>query len=77
MAPAPRISTIRSKDIFSPMVRSVIRRAKWVIVQKRKSMQKPEAKPFIALIITGTLSTEGARMAARRASIIKRGAPGG
>jgi hypothetical protein len=48
-----------------------------VIVQKRKRMQKPEATPFIALIIIGTLSTEGAKSEAMRASIIKSGAPGG
>jgi hypothetical protein len=48
-----------------------------VIVQKRKSIHNPDATPFIALIIIGTLSTVGAKSDAMRANIIKSGAPGG
>ena len=57
--------------------RERIRRARCVIVQNKKRIVKPAATQFIALIIIGTASTEGARSDAKRASIIKRGAPGG
>jgi hypothetical protein len=47
------------------------------MVQNRKSIQKPEAIEFIAFIIIGTLSGDGANIEAKRANIIKSGAPGG
>jgi hypothetical protein len=48
-----------------------------VIVQNIKSMQKPLARAFIPLIISGTDSGVGASSEAIRAIIIKSGAPGG
>jgi hypothetical protein len=52
-------------------------RAKCVIVQNRNKIQKPDAMQFKAFIIIGTASGDGASIEARRANIIKSGAPGG
>lgn len=40
-------------------------------------MQKPEAMQFMPLIITGTSAGVGAKIEAKRARSMKRGAPGG
>jgi hypothetical protein len=76
IAPAPNVRIVRCVVIASPPCVN-IRRARCVIVQKRKRMQNADAIAFIALIAAGTYSAAGAKSDAKRANIIKSGAPGG